>query len=125
MDELKAEILYHIHSNWGEISKSHSASLQIIKDIEAQCKNARTPELPDLNDEVRDILGRPNFTCINIAKRLREKGHEIKCKAEDEQAAVIYWMLSMYVKHGKQWKEEGEAYLKAVQTGKPAPRDGE
>ena len=84
--------------------------------------NTRTPELPEFNDEVKGILGRPNFTCASIAQVLRMKGQKIKTKAEDEQAAVLYWMLSMYMKHGNQWKAEGEAYLKIVQTGKPAPK---
>lgn len=62
--------------------------------------------------EVEWILGRPNFTCIGIANRLRSKGQEIKTHAEEEQAAVIYWMLCLYEKHGEKWKEEGDKLLK-------------
>lgn len=60
----------------------------------------------ELNDETKDILGRPNFMCRNFAIALREKGWDIKEKAEDEQANVIYWMLTMYEKYGKEWRTE-------------------
>ena len=66
----------------------------------------------ELNDETRWILGRPNFTCIGMANGLRARGHKIKNKAEDEQAAVIYWMLLMYIEHGDKWREHAVAYLK-------------
>jgi len=66
----------------------------------------------ELNDETRWILGRPNFTCIHMANVLRKNGHEIAKKAEDEQAAVIYWMLTMYEKHGDNWRDEAEKWLK-------------
>jgi hypothetical protein len=58
----------------------------------------------ELNDEVRWILGRPNFMCAPIAARLRKLGHVIDEKAEAEQAAVIYWMLSLYECHGDSWR---------------------
>jgi hypothetical protein len=64
------------------------------------------------DDEVEAILGRPNFACIAIAKSLRLKGHKIKEKAEAEQSAVLYWMLTLYEEHGKNWKEKGDDYLK-------------
>ena len=60
----------------------------------------------ELDDEVRWILGRPNFTCGSTAQVLRILGHEIKTKAEDEQAAVMHWMLCLYEKHGGNWREE-------------------
>jgi hypothetical protein len=36
---------------------------------------------------------------------LREDGHEIATKAEDEQAAVIHWLLNLYLEHAAQWRE--------------------
>ncbi len=58
-----------------------------------------------LNDETRWILGRPNFMCIGTAKVLRMMGHQIAERAEDEQAAAIYWMLCLYENHGERWRE--------------------
>lgn len=67
----------------------------------------------ELNQEVKNILGRPNFMCRSIANVLIKKGWDIKEKAEDEQANVIYWMLTMYEKYGENWKEKAEEYLKS------------
>lgn len=59
--------------------------------------------LPPLNDELQEILGRPGFACARIAEVLRIGGADIASKAEAEQAAVIYWMLSKYGDHGADW----------------------
>ncbi len=72
----------------------------------------RNQRIIEFDDTVESILGRPNFTCGRIANRLRDKGHTIKCKAENEQAAVLYWMLSNYIQHGKEWNKVCEEYLK-------------
>lgn len=61
------------------------------------------PQLPDLNDDLVEILGRPNFACIQIAKVLRASGVEIKSKAEHEQATVLHYMLAFYLQHGADW----------------------
>ncbi len=66
----------------------------------------------EFDKEVKFILGRPNFTCGSIAQILRNKGEEIATKAEDEQAHVIYWMLTMYEEHGETWKTKAEEYLR-------------
>ena len=65
----------------------------------------------ELNDETRWILGQPNFACGPIANVLRLQGAEINTKAEDEQAYVIYWMLSLYLKFGDDWRKEGDKIL--------------
>lgn len=59
------------------------------------------------DDETRWILGRPNFTCGLTAQALRALGQDIPNKAEEEQAAAIFWMLSMYEKYGNGWREKG------------------
>lgn len=66
----------------------------------------------ELNNETRFILGRPNFWCGSVSHRLRELGHDIPKKAEEEQAHVIHWMLGLYEKYGDKWREEFEAYIK-------------
>ncbi len=74
-----------------------------------------------LDDDIRLILGRPNFACARIANRLREMGYECEPKAEMAQALVIHTMLGFYQKHGKTWMEELNAYLKKGEpiTSKP------
>jgi hypothetical protein len=68
-------------------------------------------ELPPLNEDLLAILGRPNFTCIGIAHRMRQLGHVIENRAENEQAAVLYMLLGLYLKHGAAWAEKGDEYL--------------
>ena len=73
----------------------------------------------ELNDEVKRILGTPCFACAGQAQILRLMGHEIKTKAEDEQAAVLHWNMCMYEKHGDNWrKKAGEVMKKAVDNAK-------
>jgi hypothetical protein len=69
--------------------------------------------VPTKDTETRWILGRPCFVCAGIAQNLRAKGYEIERKAEDEQAVVIDWMLSLYAKHGPDWRSEAESFLVA------------
>lgn len=74
--------------------------------------------------EVRWITGRTCLFCGGIAQVLRRLGHQIECRAEDEQSAVILWMLALYRDHGAGWKEAGTAYLKRAkdpETATPQP----
>lgn len=68
----------------------------------------------ELTVDVKEILGRPNFACAGIAGILRKKGIDIKTKAEDEQANVLYWMLTIYEEYGSNWKEECEKILRTT-----------
>jgi len=69
------------------------------------------PEL-ELTTELRWILGRPCFWCARYADVLRFTGIAIEHKAEDEQAVVIHWMLTLYKRHGaEKWREFAEAFL--------------
>ena len=61
--------------------------------------------LPPLDEEVRWILGQPNFACAGIANVLRQMGYVIERRAEHEQAAAIHWMLTIYCEHGGAWRE--------------------
>ena len=81
--------------------------------------------LPALNNELREILGRPNFMCASIANALRSQDFEIKRKAEDEQATVLHWMLGLYFTHGAAWREQGEQALsKPAQSANPSTASG-
>lgn len=68
----------------------------------------------ELNDQTRWILGRPNFVCGGIARVLRAGGHEIPAKAEEEQAAVIHWMLCQWETHGSDWKAVADQALRVM-----------
>lgn len=70
--------------------------------------------LPDLNADLIEILGRPNFMCGDLAKLLRAGGYDIKCKAEHEQAAVIHFLLGHYLRHGSDWRETVGTALQTI-----------
>lgn len=74
-------------------------------------------ELPGMDDDLLAILGRSNFACAPIARLLRKAGRSIPEKAEAEQAHVIHWVLGLYLKHGAEWAEKGEAELRTHRQG--------
>lgn len=79
----------------------------------AQAVDLGPASIPD-TPEVRDILGRPNFWCSPWANVLRMRGDEIPNKAEEEQAAVIRFMLNHYLANGTAWAETAGAELDAI-----------
>jgi len=81
---------------------------------------AAQPVLP-LDEQTRIILGRPNFACVKTAQRMRELGHRIGRRAEDEQAAVIHLHLTMYQQHGVDWLKHTLAYLEQGREAGEAP----
>ncbi|WP_122975155.1 Lar family restriction alleviation protein [Pseudomonas fulva] len=83
-------------------------------DASAEPSAPAVSNLPELTDDLREILGRPNFTCHFIAKALRIMGHSIAPKSEDEQAVVIHWLLGHYLKNGSDWRLRAEAELKSA-----------
>lgn len=80
--------------------------------------------LPELNADLIDILGRPNFTCIRIAQLLRLSGVEIDKKAEAEQATVIHYLLGFYLKHGSQWAEKAGEDIERLRLAAIAAQRG-
>ncbi|AZR94999.1 hypothetical protein BBB39_15435 [Bordetella trematum] len=70
--------------------------------------------LPPLDENLTLILGRPNFACAQLAQMLRASGQTIKHRTEDEQAAVIYFLLSAYLKHGAGWADKASEALAAI-----------
>ncbi|WP_049460336.1 hypothetical protein [Stenotrophomonas maltophilia] len=78
-----------------------------------QAVNLAPTTIPD-TPEVREILGSPNFWCSPWANVLRMRGDEIPNKAEEEQAAVIRFMLNHYLASGADWAETAGAELDAI-----------
>lgn len=76
--------------------------------------------IPDMDQHLLEILGRPCFACSPIASVLRLGGAEIRRKAETEQAVVIHWMLTLYLQHGTAWKEAAQAEVKRICAEHPA-----
>ena len=76
--------------------------------------------IPDMDDHLLAILGRPNFHCSPIAAVLRLGGAEIKRKSEHEQAAVLHWMLTLYLRHGAGWWDVANAEIHRICDEHPA-----
>lgn len=85
-----------------------------IETLRAQQHTDMANALPQLNDDLIAILGRPNFMCAQLADTLRSGGHDIAERAENEQAAVIHFLLGHYLADPVQWAEKASAVLKAA-----------
>jgi hypothetical protein len=70
--------------------------------------------LPPLNAALTEILGRPSSRCGNIAYILRKGGQDIRPRPEDEQAAAVYFLLDIYLKHGDGWHKRANEALNAI-----------
>ena len=81
--------------------------------------------LPALNEDLRFILGRPNFWCGPYARVLRLTGMEIAPKAEQEQAAVIHWLLGQYLKDPINWRDIVSAEFEKLMASMAADSAGE
>lgn len=77
-----------------------------IAELEAENGRLRSRYLPEnLTDPLREVLGSMCFECITIARALRTDGMEIRNRAEDEQAAVIFFLLPFVLSHGSDWRK--------------------
>lgn len=72
-------------------------------------------KLADLNEDLKDILGRPCFMCARVAQLLIKAGKYVDIrKAEHEQAVMIHWSLMLYLEHGSKWREEANRLVKEM-----------
>ncbi len=101
---------------WSYLLASIKSCVKASEDA-AQAQHS-VPERLELTDDLKNILGRPNFTCTHLAQALRQIGFVIDRKAEAEQAACLHWMLNHYLANGANWKVHAEAELKAAAPGK-------
>jgi hypothetical protein len=80
-------------------------------------------KLAELNEDLKDVLGRPCFACGRVAQLLVKAGkYEIRPKAEEEQAVMIHWTLMLYLEHGSNWRQEANRLVKEMleQLGEPS-----
>ena len=73
-------------------------------------------EFPAMTPELASILGLMCFQCAVFAQALRAGGRQIKTRAEDEQAAVLHWMLSHYFRHGEEWRTAAANDMQRMQA---------
>jgi len=88
---------------------------------------APPPAPPPLDEHMLWILGRPNFSCAGIADLLRTGGRDIPRKSELEQAHVLHWMMTHYMRSGIGWRMAAEDELHnlaAIRVAQRMPKDG-
>lgn len=68
----------------------------------------------ELDADLIEILGKPNFACAPIAHWLRQSGQSIERKSEHEQAAEILFLTKYWIKYGKDWKVEAQKFLNEI-----------
>lgn len=73
-------------------------------------------DFPAMTPDLASILGMICYQCIPFAKALRAAGHQIDKRAEDEQAAVLYWMLGHWFRHGESWREHAYADMERMKA---------
>ncbi|WP_421440693.1 hypothetical protein [Agrobacterium tumefaciens] len=83
-------------------------------------------EFPEtLSDDLRDALSTMLWTSGQIAACLRAGGDQIKTRAEDEQAHVLHWLISLALKHGPEWRSKASERIKAIRdAAAPAKQEG-
>lgn len=96
--------------------------IDIMNDGNPPVAGTWPPAYPDaMTDDLREILGLPNFVCSPYAALFRDAGvAEIKRQAEAEQAFVIDLLLRLYLKHGAAWRAffaaKMQSALEAIKT---------
>ncbi|MDX3877066.1 MAG: hypothetical protein QHC81_01140 [Achromobacter sp.] len=123
-----ADVALRIRDYIGRHGRENTATLLLYEAMNALRRPAPAAgdalALPELNADLIDILGRPNFTCIRIAQLLRLSGVEIDKKAEAEQATVIHYLLGFYLKHGSQWAEKAGEDIERLRLAAIATQQG-
>lgn len=77
-----------------------------------------------LNSDLKAILGRPCFACCGLANVLRKGGHSIPKKAEEEQAAVIHFLLGHYMRDPENWDMKAAVELRQMQSDERSVANG-
>ncbi|MBN3822293.1 hypothetical protein G3O00_01500 [Burkholderia sp. Ac-20384] len=95
------------------------------KDPEVEATRATRAYPDELTDDLRHVLGFPNFRCGPYAHLMRAAGADIKTKAEDEQAYVLHWLVKMVLDHGARWADVAGDELEAIRAKVDGARAGD
>lgn len=72
-------------------------------------------EFPEtMDDDLQDVLSVMVWQSGKICKILRAGGQEIPRKTEAEQAHVLFWLIHLYLKHGKDWHARSVDQIQAI-----------
>lgn len=75
----------------------------------------------EMTPALREVLGMMVFEMSPIAHAFRAAGHDIKRRAEDEQAFVLHWLIGLVLEHGDGWRAKAcdEMERMAAAAGQP------
>lgn len=69
----------------------------------------------ELTPELHEVLSLMLWDTGNIARAFRAAGRAvIKPRAEDEQAFVLHWLLTLALEHGADWRRHAGETLTVV-----------
>lgn len=102
----------------GYVSREeHERVLAQLAAAEARAKAAEEERWPErLTETLRDILGRPCFMFIDLARLYRDAGLEIPTRAEDEQAFFLHRLLSFWFQHKDGWRDAAQSEVKELRA---------
>lgn len=93
-------------------------------EIAVQAGQLRYPDT--LTEDLKEVLGMPNFRCAPVAHVFRNAGlADIPHKAEAEQAFVIDKLVRFVITHGTEWREHAVAELTQVRNAMEEKISGE
>jgi hypothetical protein len=79
-------------------------------EMAARAAQLRYPDT--LTEDLKEVLGMPNFQCAPIAHVFRNAGlADIPRKAEAEQAFIIDKLIRFVLAHGTDWRKHAVAEL--------------
>lgn len=101
-------------ASWRLVSKDDDPAGRIIALVRAYDTSLMTEYPKELTPALRAVLGMMLWECAPIAHVLRAAGHEIKAKAEDEQAAALHWLIGFVLEHGDGWRARAAAEIEEM-----------
>ncbi|VWB76885.1 gp38 [Burkholderia lata] len=70
----------------------------------------------ELTDDLRHVLGFPNFRCVPYAHLMVAAGAKIDPRSEDEQAHVLHWLVKLVIDHGERWADVAEEEMNTMRA---------
>lgn len=100
-----------------ELASALTAANIAVECLTIERDRIATRALPaEMTPEIADVLGRPNFWCSPLAHAFQAAGYQIKRRAEDEQAFILFWLLGLVLEHGKDWRPHAGEQLQAIRS---------
>lgn len=110
------DAIQHEGSGWKDWAPADDPA-EIVTDLFNALEEANATAFPaDLSDDLREVLSTMLWTSGQIAECLRAGGEDIKRRAEDEQAHVLHWLISLALRHGPDWRKKASERIEACRA---------